>query len=642
MSPQFGIWNFDNRPIEAGFLQEVNNLLASHGPDGQNTYANGSIGIGYSAFNTTEESHGEVQPHETPSRHVITWDGRLDNRDELTKELAGPPAGDMADLAFVASSFERWDTRSFVKLTGDWALSVWSPADRTLFLATDYMGIRPLYFSLTRHAVVWCTLLHPLVALYGSSLTVDDEFIAGYLALCPAAHLTPYREIRAVPPGCFVSIRDGKAATHRYWTFQPGRRIEYKTDPEYEDHFRHVFRQAVVRRLRSDSPILAELSGGLDSSSIVCVADDIIARGEAGSAQLDTVSYFDPAEPASDERPYIAHVERKRGRKGHHIDTARYGGAFSFDYQGLVVVPGANGNTKGVRGALFELMQNGKYRVVLSGSAGDEFLGGIPNPIPQLADLLVSAQPIKFAKELAAWSLIKRRPWIHLLWDVLVFLLPLTLRAPLAKDTEVAAWIDASFAKRYRIALRQSGPLGTYGFWQPSGRDRARTLIAMRRQIAYSNAYAAGLEDRRYPYLDQDLIEFLLSIPASQLLRPGQRRSLMRRALSGLVPAEILSRRTKGSVARSALATIETNWAALEQLLISPLSVTAGYVNCTRFEEGMRAAKTGDAPRLVDLMKALHLEAWLRNLAEHHVTSFLAHASHVDEQRCRPAEPLRS
>ena len=622
MSPQFGIWNFDNRPVEAAYLQEAKNFLVPQGPDGQTTYVSDNIGIAYSAFNTTRESGREVQPHLTASRHVITWDGRLDNRDELAKDLAEPPIGNVPDVALVASSFERWELRCFARLRGDWALSVWSPADKRLLLATDYMGIRPLYFCLSRHAVVWCTLLRPLVALCRSSLTIDDEYIAGYLALSPAAHLTPYREILAVSPGCFVSIRHATAATHRYWDFQPRRRIEYKTDAEYEDHFRYVFRQAVARRLRSGSPILAELSGGLDSSSIVCMADDIIAMGEVGPAQVDTVSYYDPAEPASDERPYIAHVEHKRGRKGHHIDTRQYGGAFSFDYQGLVVVPGANGTTQGVRGALLDLMQREKYRVVLSGSAGDEFLGGVPNPIPQLADLLVSVQPIKFAKELAAWSLIKKRPWIHLFWDALVFILPLTLRSTLAKDTEVAAWIDASFAKRHRIALRHLGPQGSYGFWQPSRRDRARTLVAMRRQMAHSNGYAGGLEDRRYPYLDQNLMEFLLSIPAQQLLRPGQRRSLMRRALSALVPGEILSRRSKGSVARSALATIETNWPELQQFLISPLSVTAGYVNGPLFEQSMRAATAGDAPRLVDLMKTVHLEAWLRNLAENHVLLF--------------------
>src|SRR5581483_664700 len=105
----------------------------------------------------------------------------------------------------------------------------------------------------------------PLVHLFGTSLTIDDEYTAGYLTLCPTAHCTPYREIQAVSPGCFVTIHDGRVSTHRYWAFHPRQAIAYKTDTEYEDHFRSVFRQAVRRRLRSDTPVLAELSGGLDS-----------------------------------------------------------------------------------------------------------------------------------------------------------------------------------------------------------------------------------------------------------------------------------------------------------------------------------------------------------------------------------------
>jgi asparagine synthase (glutamine-hydrolysing) len=165
MSPQFGIWNFDNRPIEPGLLQEANRLLAPHGPDGESTYTGDGIAIGYAAFHTTVESRREVQPHLTPSRHAITWDGRLDNRDEVTQELEPPTRGDGTDVALVAATFECSGIGALAKLTGDWALSVWSPADKSLLLATDYMGIRPLYFFLSRDAVVWCTLLHPLITL---------------------------------------------------------------------------------------------------------------------------------------------------------------------------------------------------------------------------------------------------------------------------------------------------------------------------------------------------------------------------------------------------------------------------------------------------------------------------------------------
>jgi len=618
MSDQFGVWNLDGRPAQE-CVERASAIMASQGSDGQSVFAEGNYGIVYSAFHTTKESLHERQPHVSPNGIVATWNGRMDNRDELSNEL-NIPTDTATDVMLAASSFEQWRTDAFARITGDWATSIWDAKEQTLWLATDYLGIMRVYLCRTHHSVAWCTQLNPLVRLFGNFFTIDDEYIAGYLGLSPSAHRTPYREVQSVAPGCFVAIRECGTTTHRYWKLPVNRRIEYKSDAEYEEHFRTLLTRAVRRRLRSNSPVLAELSGGLDSSTIVCIADHIIAKGEA-DVRLDTVSYYDPAEAASDERPYIAYVEKKRGRTGHHIDTGSYGGVISFDYPYLVAVPGANGGTKGIRGALLRLMQDQHYRVVLSGSGGDEFLGGIPNPAPHLADLIVKGRLITLARELAAWSLIKKQPWIHLFWSALILLFPASIRAHCTKETGIPPWINTTFVRRHRLRILQAGPQGRYGFWLPTRISSARTLIAMRRQLAYSSAYSGGFEERRYPYLDQHLIEFLFSIPAAQLLRPGQRRSLMRRALSGIVPSEVLSRRTKGSVARSALATIQDEWRAVESLLHQPLSATAGYIDGPRFAEALDRAKSGDAPHLVDLIKSLQLEAWLRHLASYGVGS---------------------
>src|SRR5207245_4201132 len=107
----------------------------------------------------------------------------------------------------------------------------------------------------------------------------------------------PYVGIHSVPPSSSVLLRPGKHTIRKYWDFDPGKRIRYRTDGEYEEHFRAVFAEAVRRRLRSDSPILAELSGGMDSSSVVCMADTIIARGDTETLLLDTIPYFDDSEP---------------------------------------------------------------------------------------------------------------------------------------------------------------------------------------------------------------------------------------------------------------------------------------------------------------------------------------------------------
>ena len=126
-------------------------------------------------------------------------------------------------------------------------------------------------------------------------------------------------------------LRPGKHIVSKYWDFDPGKRIRYRTDAEYEEHFRSVLATAVQRRLRSDRPVLAELSGGMDSSSIVCMADIVIARGVAECPRLDTISWFndsyDHLERDSNELHWISKVEQKRGRTGFHINTALQQGA---------------------------------------------------------------------------------------------------------------------------------------------------------------------------------------------------------------------------------------------------------------------------------------------------------------------------
>src|SRR5260370_27468905 len=294
MSVQAGVFNFDGRPVDQEILEKLSSASQQHGPDGRNTFLDGQVGMVYGAFHTTLESRLERQPLSSVRGIVITWDGRLDNRDELIPQVSYELANNRTDVAIVMAAHEKWGTDCFGKLIGDWALSIWNPHDQDLVLARDYVGVRHLYYYPEHHRVTWCTNLAALVLLSGRQFTLNDEYIAGFLALWPEAHLTPYREIQAVPPGKFVRIHNGQTSIHSYWSFDTKRQTRYKTDAEYEDHFYHVFRQAVRRRLRSDSPILAELSGVLDSSSIVCMADDIINKGEAEVPRIDTTSRYDP------------------------------------------------------------------------------------------------------------------------------------------------------------------------------------------------------------------------------------------------------------------------------------------------------------------------------------------------------------
>src|SRR5260370_6336515 len=237
MSVQAGIWNLDGRPVDQGFLGKLGAAIDQYGPDGGNSYIDGSLGIVFRAFHTTLESRSERQPYVSPQGLALTWDGRLDNRKELMRTLWADVASDRTDVALVMAAYEKWGTNCFSKLIGDWALSVWDPCEQVLVLARDFVGIRHLYYYPRHERLLWCTNLASLALLSGLGFRLNDEYIAGFLAMYPEAHQTPYREISAVPPGKFVRVGNYKITVHPYWALVTTPRSRSPTDGTSEHHF---------------------------------------------------------------------------------------------------------------------------------------------------------------------------------------------------------------------------------------------------------------------------------------------------------------------------------------------------------------------------------------------------------------------
>lgn len=616
MSVQAGIWNFDGRPVDRKLLESLSESLSQQGPDGESWYMGGSVALLYRPFHTTAESRQEKQPYTSSRGSILTWDGRLDNREVLIAELRSDLDASPTDLAIFLAAFDRWDTDCFRRIVGDWAVSIWKPEQRELLFASDYMAIRHIFYYLKNDRIWWSTDLSPLVLLSEDKFHVDDDYVAGYFANDPDAHLTPYREIRAVPPGHFVRVRNETASVERYWLFSSKSRIRYKTDREYEEHFRQVFRQSVRRRLRSDSPMLAELSGGLDSSSIVCVADDIIATGGPQPPVLETLSFFNKCEPHGDDWIYFPKIEAKRGRIGKHIDTSCLGiSAARLDYPQFEAFPGYLGSWRKLEEERAAIVRNGGYRVTLSGLGGDEFMGAIPEPCAQLGDLIVQFKLFALIRQLIAWSLVKRRPCIQLFSEACVNLLPTTFSQYLVRQAKTEPWIQRTFAKGHRIALRQLEGGKHFNLWLPTRRSLISVVQMFANKLANWTPSSLALEEIRYPYLDHNVIEFVLSIPAAQLLRPGQRRSLMRRSLAGIVPDEILSRSTKQFGSRTPIVELEHNWQQLRGALNRSISSRLGYINEGLFWENLEGAKGGKQIDIVRMQKTISLEFWLRDLA---------------------------
>lgn len=614
MSVQAGIWNFDGRPADHKLLKRFSDFLEREGPDGESCYIDRSIALLYRPFHTTAESRREKQPYSCRSGFIFTWDGRLDNREELLADLRRDLDNDPTDITIVGAAFDRWGMDCFSRLIGDWAVAIWKPQQRELIFAVDYLAIRHLFYYLKQGQICWATDIAPLVLLAGEKFHVDDDYIAGYFANDPEAHLTPYREIREVPPGQFVRISDSRAMVDRYWHFKPQSPVRYKDDREYEDHFRYLFRQSVRRRLRSDFPVLAELSGGLDSSSIVCMADDILKKEGAPTPRVDTLSYYDKTEPNGDDWIYFQKIENKRGRIGIHLDASSWGDdAALLECSPFSALPGPLG-ARTLCDQRARFVGDGGHKAILSGIGGDEFMGGVPDCRALLADRIVQADLVGLSKQLIAWSLAIRKPLSHLLCSSLVDLLPAALGQYLAKEARVEPWIEPNFAKRTGLAMRQLGVTERFDCLLPTRRSYMAGIVLIARKLAKFPPRVSVVEELRYPYLDWTLLEFLFSIPATQLLRPGERRSLMRRSLADLVPQEVLSRRTKQVGARTPIRFLDKHWGELQRIYQLSLSSQFGYVRDNELLKTIHEARSGKTVALVRILWAISLEIWLRHL----------------------------
>jgi asparagine synthase (glutamine-hydrolysing) len=629
MSVLAGIWNLEGEPVDRGCLTRIGHNLEAYGPDGEFTYLDKALGMLYRPFHTTVESLSEHQPYVSITGKITTWDGRLDNRKELIAELAGVLKGDYTDVALVAAAFDQWGTDSFPKLIGDWSLAVWDPYDMQLTLASDFIGVRHLFYYRHSETIMWCNHLAPL-ALCGDQFTLCEEYVAAYIAFYPPAHLTPYREIRSVPPGKYVRIRQNSTDIHTYWSLNGRSETRHRTDAEYEQHYRHLFRQSVRRRLRTNSAVLAELSGGLDSTSIVCMADDIMAKEGAEIHGFDTFSFHDSNEVEDDDSDYYTKVEDKRGKIGFHADLRACGDSLAFSYPEFVATPGFGIRTE-VQEALSLVLNKNAHRVILSGRGGDDVNGQGLDPRVQMADLLLEFRLFELAKQLTAWSyLIRKRPWIQLFFQTVLQLLPTPVRARLTPQGRLEPWVDRDFARKYRMAACQTQAVNGAWLQYPSRRFATETINTLSKQLTSAPTSAVEI---RYPHLDRDLVEFLMTIPLEQLLRPGSRRCLMRRALADLLPQEVLLRKTKGGAGRCYCVALEKHWAEVERVFSPPLSSQLGFVNRERIYESLVAMKNRQmSPCFLRLIRALSLELWLRDGVARRVLS-IGHSRAVPVSR---------
>ena len=617
MSGIGGLFNFDGAPVDYQIVTALGQGLATRGPDGGNHVTAGSVSMVYRAFHTNRESRLESQPLVSRSGHILCWDGRLDNREELIGLLSDELRGDHTDVALVMAGYLKWGCNCFSRIIGDFALSLWDPSSRSIILARDATGSRDLYYHLNERRILWASDLKLLVKQADVAMEVSDDYVAAYLTRLPEPWQTPFKHIDAVPPAHAAIVHNGKLKLQRTWGLNPNFKIQYKSDAEYEEHFRQLFHEAVKCRLRADRPVWADLSGGLDSSSIVCMANQLIRSGETQATQLRTVSCIRDESPSSSELKFIRIIEDYVTVKGHHLPESKFP-VFSFEGYKPSVIPNTLDLFFSYHQAVNELMLKDGARVRLCGNGGDEILNSVPDASSELTDLLNQGQLIQLHRRLRDWGRDRKKPYLKLLWhDSILPTLPRRMQVAMghAAVKRLPDWFEQDFVKRTNLRELTLGPIDAFGFALPSSRAQSINFLCAVRELSAGYVRVLQNVEINLPMLHRPLVEFMQAIPRNQRIRLGETRSLQRRALSGLVPREVLRRKGKGNPAEAVFRGVCRDYTRLDSLLADAYVARYGYLNQQALTAAVQRFRYGDQ-RAGWLPRIIFLEFWLRSLEE--------------------------
>jgi asparagine synthase (glutamine-hydrolysing) len=614
MSALAGIYNFDGAAVNQEQLRALGNTLTFRGPDGGVAVSATSIGMAYHAFHTSRESRIKSQPLVSDNQNILVWDGRLDNREDLLAQV-----GDLireapvADVSIVMAAHQKWGIDFLTNLVGDFALSLWDARSRTLVLARDPFGTRSLFYYANTGRIIWSSAIDSLLSHAEHGVEINDDYVAGYLARLPQPWETPYRDFHAVPPGTAIVIHDNQLTKRSFWQLDPTHEIRFKNDSDYEERFLELFYDSIRKRLRVDTPVGVLLSGGLDSSAVVCVADEIMAREPTQASRLDTISYVYDTARTSDERTFIRSVEENRGQPGYHIleDEHRYLSELRDDF--FVTTPTTLLCFDKRQRRLLQIMQANGARVVFKGVGGDELLMSNEDPDVELADLIARRRLAHLNQRLLLWSQALKKPYLHLLWTGALLVLPHSIEMAFSSQAKIPGWLNPEFVKRTNLRERMLFVTSRSRHALPSRHDCEHGLTSVVQAIAAANLQEWGCIEHSYPFLHRPLVEFLQAIPVEQKVRPGESRSLMRRALRNVLPAKIVRRRGKQGPDEALNRALVREWPRLHAMFATARVCARGYMNSGELLASLERARHGAEQSTYALLKTIALEFWLRS-----------------------------
>jgi asparagine synthase (glutamine-hydrolysing) len=586
MSGVFGCWHLDARPLDTASFHRSVARISPHGSHGIATWTDAAIGLGCKGSTTPLASQAGARLPAS-SRAVCTFDGRLDNRDELLRSLTNDLAlgADCEDRDLVLAAYDRYGEAFVTHLRGDFIVAIFDRRVDRLLLARDPMGLRPLCYTQAGDTFLFSSEAKVLLANPGVPAKPDEMRLADFVLYFPSTDpqtRTFFQGIQSVPPAHLLIVTRAGVTLRRYFEFDTARQLRLPAFRDYADAFHELFVAAVRSRLRSTRPVAVSVSGGLDSTYIFCVAQRLVRSGAGSCPAVLGFNYAGAPGAASDEREFVDAIERACDAKIERIAQRPGFMHWAGDEAWSSESPMVEGLAGQAQAVLRRVREAGAGRF-LTGHWGDQML----SDSDYLVDLLRSGRWPSLKRHSRGWGMRARPLAVRVLRDLASRHLPASLMPALrrARRRRDGAWEFPWYTPRFRQLLRERGA-GAKGT-SVAGTSHARAMYRQSRLdyhvqcMEWNNRIGAmhGL-DVAFPYLDCDLIQFLMSIPGDVQSHDGVPRGLMREAMRGIVPAAIVDRRTKGEFTHLANESIEHDFPAISEILgPKALSVQFGYVD---------------------------------------------------------------
>jgi asparagine synthase (glutamine-hydrolysing) len=615
------------RTITRAELEQMSRTLAHRGPDGEGIWIDGHVGLAHRRLAIIDLRAVAGQPMSNEDGSIwLTFNGEIYNFQELRVELKarGHVFRTSSDTEVIVHAYEEYGRACLSRFRGMFAFALWDARTRTLFLARDRVGKKPLYYYRGHDRFVFGSEIKALLTDPAVPREPDPIALDHYLALqyIPAP-LTAFRGVYKLPAAHWLALHDGHIEIGRYWhlRYTPKRPLSMR-DATAELQCRLA--EAVRLRLVSDVPLGAFLSGGVDSSAVVAH----MARAMDSPVRTFSVGF---AEAVFDERPFARMVAESYGTA--HAELVVEAPVVDILPRLVWHYDEPLGDASAVPSYAIAALTRQHVTVALNGDGGDENFAGYDRYIT--ARLLRHGDVIPLPVRRACAAMLRRLPvdWPQ-------------RRSPLGRLVKIAAIMAQTPARRYarlgghflpeerqrvytdafRAAVAESDPEGVFvnvfarsdtDDWTDTALNADVNLyLADDLLVKMDRATMAHSLEARSPFLDHVLMEYVASLPPSFKLAGFQKKRVLKASLRGLVPGAVLDRPKMGFCApimtwfRNGLREMAYD------VLLAPRATQRDYFRPQAVAELLDAHCRGEANYGVYLWDLLVLELWHRTFID--------------------------